>query len=129
MAKPTLPRPTDGELEILRILWRFGFCTVRQVHEALSRRRPTVYTSTLKLLQIMHGKGLVDRDEGQRTHIYRPRVNEEATQRQLVGDLLDRVFDGSAQKLLVQALASRKASAAELAELRKVLDSLEGGNS
>jgi predicted transcriptional regulator len=126
MAKPRLPRPTDAELAILRVLWAQGPCTVRQVQEALSESRPTVYTTALKLLQIMTDKGLVQRDESQRTHVYRPRLTEEQTQRQLVGDLLDRAFGGSAQKLVLQALSARRASTADLAAIRKLLDELEG---
>jgi predicted transcriptional regulator len=125
MAKPRLPRPTDAELAILRVLWRHGPCTVRQVQKALCESRGTVYTTTLKFLQIMTDKGLVQRDESQRTHVYRPRLTEEQTQRQLVGDLLDRAFGGSAQKLVLQALATQKASAEDLAAIRKLLDELE----
>jgi predicted transcriptional regulator len=127
MAKRSPPRPTDGELEILRVLWGRGPATVRQVHDALQPKRPTGYTTTLKLLQIMTEKGLVVRDESQRTHQYRPRLSREETQRQLVGDLLNRAFGGSAQQLVLQALYARKASAAELAEIRRLLDELEGG--
>jgi predicted transcriptional regulator len=127
MKQPPPPRPTDAELEILRVLWRLGPCTVRQVQEALSESRPTGYTTALKLLQIMTEKGLVRRDESQRTHVYRARFEEEKTQQQLVGDLLARAFGGSAQKLVMQALAAKPASAQELAEIRKLLDELEGG--
>lgn len=117
------PRPTDAELAILRVLWEHGACTVRQVHEALSRERPAAYTTALKMLQIMTEKGLVDRDERDRTHIYRARLSEETTQRQLVRDLLDRAFGGSASKLVLQALATRRASADELRDIRKAIDS------
>ena len=121
------PRPTDSELAILRVLWRLGACTVRQVHDELSRREPAGYTTTLKLLQIMTEKGLVTRDEAQRAHVYRTRLAEEETQSQLVRDLLDRAFEGSAGRLVLRALASRPASAEELADIRKLLDDLEGG--
>lgn len=121
-----LPRPTDAELAILRVLWRLGTCTVRQVHDELSRREPAGYTTTLKLLQIMTEKGLVTRDEAQRAHVYQARLAEEETQSQLVRDLLDRAFEGSAGRLVLRALASRPASAAELADIRKLLDDLEG---
>src|SRR4051812_29802580 len=97
------PRPTDAELAILRILWSRGASTVRQVHEALSRERPAAYTTALKMLQIMTEKGLVRRDERERTHIYETRLTEEQTQRQLVRDLVDRAFGGSASKLVLQA--------------------------
>jgi predicted transcriptional regulator len=117
------PRPTDGELAILRVLWDRGPSTVRQVHDILSRERPTAYTTALKLLQIMTDKGLVRRDEADRTHIYHSRLSEEQTQRQLVRDLLDRAFGGSSSKLVMQALASKRASAEELTEIRRLLDS------
>lgn|SRR5687767_7322894 len=116
------PRPTDAELAILRVLWERGPSTVRQVHDVLLRDRPTAYTTALKLLQIMTEKGLVRRDETDRTHVYHPRLTEEQTQRQLVRDLLDRAFGGSASKLVVQALAARRASPEELGEIRKLIE-------
>jgi predicted transcriptional regulator len=118
-----VPRPTDAELAILRVLWDRGPSTVRQVHEVLGRERPAAYTTALKLLQIMTEKGLVERDERDRTHVYRARLSEEQTQRQLVRDLADRAFGGSATKLVMQALASRRASADELREIRRAIDS------
>jgi predicted transcriptional regulator len=121
------PKPTEAELAILQVLWRHGPCTVRQVHEELCKDKPSGYTTTLKLLQIMTGKKLVRRDESQRTHIYRAALREEETQRNLVDDLLQRAFGGSAQKLVMQALAHKKATPDELAEIRKLLDELEGG--
>jgi BlaI family transcriptional regulator, penicillinase repressor len=117
-----LPRPTDAELAILRILWDRGRCTVRQVHDALSRERPAAYTTALKMLQIMTEKGLVRRDDTDRTHIYEPRLSEEQTQRQLVRDLVDRAFGGSASKLVLQALSTRRATAEELGEIRKLIE-------
>jgi predicted transcriptional regulator len=117
-----LPRPTDAELAILRVLWERGPSTVRQVHDVLSQERPTAYTTALKLLQIMTEKGLVRRDETDRTHIYHPRLSEEQTQRQLVRDLLDRAFGGSASKLVMQALAARRATPEELGEIRKLIE-------
>lgn len=117
-----LPRPTDAELAILRVLWSRGASTVRDVHDVLSRERPTAYTTALKLLQIMTEKGLVRRDDSDRTHVYEARLSQEQTQRQLVRDLLDRAFGGSASQLVMQALASRRASAEELSEIRKLLD-------
>ena len=122
-----LPNPTEAELEILQVLWRHGPCTVRQVHEELGREKSTGYTTTLKLLQIMTEKELVQRDESQRTHVYRARLSQERTQRHLVEDLLQRAFGGSAQKLVMQALAHQKATPEELAEIRRLLDDLEGG--
>ena len=118
----TTPRPTDAELAILRVLWDLGPSTVRQVHDVLGRDRPTAYTTALKLLQIMAEKGLVTRDERERTHIYHARVSQEQTQRQLVRDLLDRAFGGSSSKLVMQALAARRASPEELGEIRRLLD-------
>lgn len=127
MARQRLPRPTDAELAILEVLWQRGPSTVREVQEALHRQRPTGYTTVLKFLQIMTEKGLVVRDESQRTHVYRPRFDEADTQRQLVGDLLDRAFGGSTQKLVMQALSARKASPEELDQIRRLLDQLERG--
>ena len=127
MAKPTLPRPTDGELSILRVLWGRGPSTVRQVHEILSRDRPGAYTTTLKLLQIMTEKGLVRRDDSDRSHVYQARMTEGQTQRQLVRDLLDRAFGGSATKLVVQALAARRSTPEELGEIRRLLEGRRQG--
>ena len=117
-----LVRPTEGELTILSVLWENGPATVRQIQETLNRRRPTGYTTVLKLLQIMTDKGLVTRNEKQRSHVYRAKRSQDQTQKQLVRDLLDRAFAGSAQKLVMQALAAKKASPEELAEIRKLLD-------
>ena len=122
MPKPSVPRPTDAELAILRVLWERGPSTVRQVHEVLSRERPTAYTTALKLLQIMTDKGLVRRDETDRSHVYHARLSQDQTQRQLVRDLLDRAFGGSSSKLVMQALATKRASAEELGEIRRLLD-------
>jgi predicted transcriptional regulator len=125
MAHSSLRRPTEAELAILRVLWSEGPCTVRQVHEVLARLQPVGYTTVLKLLQIMAEKGLVQRDESRRTHVYRASQSESRTQKQLVGDLLERAFGGSALKLVMQALASRKTSAEELTEIRKLIEQLE----
>ena len=122
MTRAPAPRPTDAELAILRILWDRGPSTVRQVHDILGLERQGAYTTALKLLQIMTEKGLVDRDERDRTHIYRARLSEETTQRQLVRDLADRAFGGSASKLVMQALATKRASAEELRDIRKAID-------
>lgn len=128
MARQSAPRPTDAELEILRVLWQNGPSTVRDVTEALNRSKPTGYTTVLKLLQIMTEKGLVRRDEEQRAHVYEARYAQEQTQQQLIGDLIERVFDGSAAKLVMQALATKeKASSQELSEIRQILDSFERG--
>jgi predicted transcriptional regulator len=122
MSRSAVPKPTDAELAILRILWERGPSTVRHVHEVLARDRQAAYTTALKLLQIMTEKGLVERDERERTHIYRARLTEDQTQRQLVRDLLDRAFGGSATKLVMQALAAKRASAGELRDIRKAID-------
>ena len=121
-----LPRPTDAELAILRILWDRGPSTVREVHDALPREKPTGYTTVLKLLQIMTEKGLVTRDERTRSHVYRARLSEDTTQRQLVTDLLDRAFGGSAARLVMQALDVSPATAEELKELRRLIDERRG---
>jgi len=120
------PRPTDAELSILRVLWERGPSTVRDVHDELNLSSPTGYTTVLKLLQIMTEKGLVVRDEGERGHIYESRYSEQKTQRQLLSDLADRAFGGSATKLVMQALSGRKANADELSAIRDLLDRLEG---
>lgn len=128
MPKPRAPRPTDAELEILNVLWRRGPATVREVHEELRLSKPALgYTTALKLMQIMAEKNLVRRDERQRAHVYEARLPEEQTQAQLVGDLLERAFKGSAKKLVLQALSSKRASAEELAEIRQLLDDFERG--
>jgi predicted transcriptional regulator len=126
MARHKTPRPTDRELAILRVLWERGPSTVRQVNEAISADRATGYTTTLKLMQIMTEKGLVVRDESDRTHVYKANLAEEKTQRQLVGDLMDRAFGGSARKLVIQALAAKKVSDRELAKIKRLLDELKG---
>src|ERR1043165_555254 len=118
-------KPTEAELGILRVLWTRGPSTVREVAE--QRGREGAYTPVLKLLQIMTDKGLVVRDERARTHVYEAAFSESHTQKQLVTDLLDRVFDGSPAKLVLHALSAGKATPAELAEIRKLLDKHRGG--
>jgi predicted transcriptional regulator len=120
MAEP--PKPTDAELEILTTLWSIGSGTVRDVHSVINRRRSAEYSTLLKFMQIMTEKGLVVVDQSQRAHVYTAARPREYTQRQLAGDLLQRVFSGSAKGLFVGALSARKASKKELAELRKLLD-------
>ncbi|HLF83241.1 MAG TPA: BlaI/MecI/CopY family transcriptional regulator [Blastocatellia bacterium] len=128
MPKKGPPRPTDAELGILRVLWQRGPSTVREVQESLNEVRPTGYTTVLKTLQIMTEKGLVRRDEQQRAHVYEARFARHQTQRQIVGDLLNRVFDGSASNLLMHALATKKGtSAEELSQIRDILDEFERG--
>jgi BlaI family penicillinase repressor len=118
-------KPTNAEVGILRVLWTRGPSTVREVATAMGRE--DAYTTVLKLMQNMTDKGLVRRDESARTHVYEAAYTEDHTQRQLVSDLLDRVFDGSAAKLIMQALAAAKTSDEELAEIRKLLDKHRGG--
>ncbi len=118
--KPLRRKPTDAELAILRVLWSHGPSTVRQVAEALGK--DTGYTTALKLLQIMTEKRLVRRNETARTHVYEAAFTEDQTQQQLVTDLLDRAFNGSAAKLVLQALASSKTTPEELEEIKRLLD-------
>jgi len=127
MSKRDVPRPTDAELEILNVLWQRGAATVREVHDELSTHKATLYTTVLKMLQIMTEKGLVERDESQRAHLYRARLAQDETQRQLLNDLVARAFDGSATKLVMQALSSKEASAEELTKIRAMLDDFERG--
>jgi predicted transcriptional regulator len=120
-------KPTDAELAILRVLWTRGPSTVRQIAEVMAEGgRETGYTTVLKLLQIMTEKKIVVRDESARTHIYAPASTQDQTQRQMVTDLLDRVFDGSAAQLVMQALAAKKTTPEELAEIRKLLNNPRG---
>jgi predicted transcriptional regulator len=118
--------PTDAELEILAVLWAQGPSTVRQVHEQLGTSREVGYTTALKLLQIMFEKGLVERDESSRTHVYEAALDRDAMRSALAGDLTDRAFGGSASALIMGALSARPASREELAEIRRLLDELEG---
>lgn len=119
------PKPTDSELEILRVLWELGPATVREVHTVLHKRRNIGYTTVLKLLQIMHEKGLVRRDESSRAHIYTANASREDTQAGLIDMLVDKAFEGSASKLVLRALAARQATPKELAEIRALINQLE----
>ena len=125
MLKDPLQKPTASELEILRVLWARGPSTVREVHEALSEKKELGYTTVLKLLQIMTAKGTVRRDEGRRAHVYEACQPATETKRQLVGDVLQRVFEGSASELMIHALEGRRTSKKELEELRRLLDEYE----
>jgi BlaI family transcriptional regulator, penicillinase repressor len=127
MPNRDVPRPTDAELEILNVLWQRGAATVREVHDELGARKATLYTTVLKTLQIMTEKGLVERDESQRAHLYVARAAQDVTQGQLLADLAERAFEGSAAKLVMRALSSKKASAAEMGEIRALLDAFERG--
>jgi predicted transcriptional regulator len=127
MPPTDLPRPTDAELEILRVLWDKGPSTVRDVQTAMERYREVGYTTVLKFMQIMAAKGLVERDETARAHVYKAKVAQEQTQRQLVGHLLDRAFGGSAAQLMMQALSGRKATTEEIVQMREMLAEFEKG--
>lgn len=117
-------KPTEGEMEILQVLWQKGNCTVREVHEDLDKQN-SGYTTTLKLMQIMLEKGLVDRDTSAKTHIYRALVNQEKTQQQIVNKMIDNVFNGSAARLVMQALGNQTTSQEEIDLIKAYLDKLE----
>jgi BlaI family transcriptional regulator, penicillinase repressor len=123
----SLPRPTDAELAILRVLWEHGPATVRQVHGVLSNARETGYTTTLKLMQIMSEKGLVTRDESTRTHVYAASSSRDETQRQLISHLVDRAFGGSAAALVMQALNAHSTTPEELKEIEDVFEDFKEG--
>jgi BlaI family transcriptional regulator, penicillinase repressor len=125
MAKNAIFRPTDRELTILGILWDNGPCTVRQVNEIMSKDANTGYTTTLKLMQIMTEKGLLIRDNSQFKHVYKPGVTQEKAQKQLVGELLDKAFAGSAEKLVMRALSAKKVSAGELERIKILIEEIE----
>ena len=118
-------RPTESELEILQTLWAKGLATVREVHEDLARTKDVGYTTTLKLMQIMHVKGLVKRDDSMRTHVYPAAVNKEHTQKHLLSKMIDSLFGGSSTQLVIQALGENKASPEELEKIQALLDNLK----
>lgn len=121
--KPDTPKPTVAELEILRVLWQQAPSTVREVHEALGEGGG--YTTTLKLLQVMHSKGLVERDDTARAHVYRPAVTKERTQKRFLHDIVNRVFDGSSSQLVLHALGSQRSTREELRAIRDLLNKLD----
>ncbi len=125
MKQETLKTPTQSELEILRVLWERGPSTVKEVHETLSETKPVGYTTVLKLLQIMTVKGTVKRNENDRAHVYEAYQPADRTKRQLAGEMLQKVFGGSASELVMHALSGRKASHAEIEEIRRLLDEYE----
>ena len=127
MKNKTILKPTESELEILQILWHSGPASVREVNDKLNLKREVGYTTTLKLLQIMHGKGLVKREEESRSHTYTADVNEKEIQSMLLGKFVEKTFRGSAMNMVMQALGQHKPSKEELMEIRKLLDNLEGG--
>lgn len=118
-------KPTESELEILQVLWNKEKATVREVHEALAQTKDVGYTTTLKLMQIMFEKGLVKRDDSSKTHVYEALVGREKTQKQLVGKMVDTLFQGSPAQLVMQALGNHKTSRGELEEIQKLLDNLK----
>ena len=118
-------KPTESELEILKILWNKEKATVREVHEELSKNKESGYTTTLKLLQIMFEKGLVTRDDSNKTHIYQPAVTRQKTQKQFLDKMINTLFAGSSTQLVLQALGNQKASKDELDEIQKYLDNLK----
>lgn len=118
-------KPTESELEILQILWNKENATVREVHEELSKTKDSGYTTTLKLLQIMFEKGLVTRDDSNKTHIYQPAVTRQKTQKQFLDKMINTLFAGSSTQLVLQALGNQKASKTELEEIQKYLDNLK----
>jgi BlaI family transcriptional regulator, penicillinase repressor len=121
-------QPTAAELEILGVLWERGAATVREVHEIINRRKPMVYTNILKLMQIMFEKNLVERDASSKAHVYRAVVTQDETQKNLVSDLLEKAFRGSALKLVQHVLETKPTSKEELAEIRKLITEAEGKN-
>lgn len=127
MSAPKLIKPTESELEILQILWEKGLATVREVHEELALTKDVGYTTTLKLMQIMHEKGIVKRDDSMRTHVYQAAVNKEKTQKHLLSRMIDNLFGGSPTQLVIQALGDEKhkASQEELEKIQALLDSLK----
>ncbi|HEY0732044.1 MAG TPA: BlaI/MecI/CopY family transcriptional regulator [Chitinophagaceae bacterium] len=125
MATTKYVKPTESELEILQILWDKGLATVREVHEHLASTKDVGYTTTLKLMQIMHEKGLVRRDESMRTHVYQPAVNKEKTQKHLLTKMIDSLFGGSSTQLVLQALGENKVSAEELEQIQSLLNNLK----
>jgi BlaI family penicillinase repressor len=125
MATTKTIKPTESELEILQILWKKVNASVREVHEELLATKEAGYTTTLKLMQIMHEKGLVKRDDSIKTHIHQAAVSKEKTQKHLLNKMIDTVFGGSPGELVMQALGNHKASAEELEEIQKILDNLK----
>jgi predicted transcriptional regulator len=125
MATTRYIKPTESELEILQVLWKKGLATVREVHEELSALKDAGYTTTLKLMQIMHEKGLVKRDDSMRTHVYQAAVSKEKTQKHLLGKMIDSLFGGSPTQLVIQALGEHKATDEELEAIQQMIDSLK----
>jgi len=125
MPRSPSSQPNDVELAILRVVWKLKKCTVREVHEALQSERKAGHTSTLKMMQVMCEKGILVRDDSQRPQLYSSAVPESKTQKKIVGDLIHKVFDGSARKLIMHAVQSNQISREGIAEIRQMLDQLE----
>ena len=125
MSSSSTIKPTESELEILQILWEKGNCTVRDVHEILTMNKEAGYTTTLKLMQIMHEKGLVTRDTSSKTHLYSALASQQKTQQHLVSKLIDNAFNGSAARLVMQALGNHTSSKDEIEAIKKYLDELD----
>ena len=126
MARSVSTQPTEVELQILRILWQSGGSTAREIHNGLAELKGTTYSTTVKMLSVMLDKGLVKRDESVSPQMYQATVSRKITQKKMLGDLIDKVYDGSALSLVLQALSSGRTSAEELAEVRRMVDELEG---
>jgi len=127
---PEVPWPTKAELDILQVLWERGASTVREVHETLYGDDGAGYTTALKLMQIMHAKGIVERDDSQRAHVYRAAISKQRTQKRYVADMVERLFNGSPSQLVLQALGSQpSASREELKEIRALLKRIDSGES
>ena len=126
MARSVSAQPTEVELQILRILWQSGGSTARQVHNGLAKQKKTTYSTTVKMLSVMLGKRLVKRDETASPQVYRAGAGQEVTQKKILKDLVEKVYDGSAMSLVLQALSSGKASPEELAEVRRLVEKMEG---
>ncbi len=125
MARPPSQQPTEVELQILNLLWEQGSATARDIHNGLAKDKETNYSTTVKMLAVMHEKGLVSRDEGTRPIRFSATYTQEKTQRQVLGDLIKKLYDGSAKSLVLQALSSQRASKSDLAEIRRLLDDLD----
>jgi predicted transcriptional regulator len=128
MPRPPSSQPTEVELQILRVLWGQGSATARQIHNRLAEARDTNYSTTVKMLSVMLDKGLVRRDDTVRPQTFSPAVTQQRTQQKMLKDLIQKVYDGSTGSLVLQALASQKASPQALAEIRRLLNELEGGD-
>jgi len=125
MAREKAQGPTEKELAILKVLWQKGPSTVRQVNDEINKQFATGYTTTLKLMQIMTGKGLLIRDDSAFKHIFKPAVSAEITEKQIVGEMMDKVFSGSAERMVMRALSMKQVSAEELKKIRQLLDAME----